>query len=66
MQTTIFIISIVVILFIAVISILITKKDTSKGEFAELKVKELADKLLNANEYRAIHNVTVKTLDGTT
>ncbi|KVW94738.1 nuclease-related domain-containing protein [Thiobacillus denitrificans] len=37
-----------------------------KGFFGELLVRLSAKFLLNPNEYRAIHNVTLKTPDGTT
>lgn len=44
----------------------IAKTPWFKGYFGELLVRLSAKFLLDSKEYRAIHNVTLKTLDGTT
>ena len=44
----------------------IAKTPWFKGYFGELLVRLAAKLLLDSNEYRVIHNVTIKTPDGTT
>jgi hypothetical protein len=48
------------------IAVTITKTPWFKGLFGELLVRLSAKFLLDSNEYRAMHNVTLKTPDGTT